>query len=128
MFRFFLPIPILLTTCLKDETVSGYVDQTAIFQLVEINGAPFAATATLSFPNKGQIDGEAPCNTYTTSQTAPYPWFEIGPIAATRSTCPKIAQETEFFQTLARMTLIETLADVVILRNDDNEEMLFRVP
>jgi heat shock protein HslJ len=120
MFRFFLTIPILLAACLKDETISGYVDQTASFQLVEINGTPFTATATLSFPKQGQISGKAPCNTS--------PWFEIGPIAATRATCPEITQETEFFAALARMTLIETLADVVILRNDENEEMLFRAP
>ncbi len=128
MFRFFLTIPILLAACLKDETISGYVDQTATFQLVEINGTPFTATTTLSFPKQGQINGQAPCNTYTASQTAPYPWFEIGPIAATRATCTEIAQEAEFFAALARMTLIEALADVVILRNDDDEEMLFRAP
>jgi heat shock protein HslJ len=128
MFRFFLSLPILLAACLKDETISGYVDQTATFQLVEINGAKFTATATLSFPEQGRISGQAPCNSYNATQTAPYPWFELGPIRATLSTCPEMAEENEFFETLTRMTLIETLADVVILRNDEAEEMLFRVP
>lgn len=126
MFRYFLTIPILLVAYLKDETISGYVDQSASFQLVEINGTPFTTIATLSFPEQGQISGQTPCNSYTATQTAPYPWFEIGPIAATRTTCQDFGQETEYFETLARMTLIEALADVVILRNDENEEMLFR--
>lgn len=127
MFRLILSLPFILTACLKDETISGYVDQSATFDLAEINGTPFTANATLTFPEKGRVAGHAPCNSYTAEQSAPYPWFELGPIKSTRATCPEMEQETAFFEQLKKMTLIEAVSDIVILRNDEADEMVFQI-
>ena len=126
MLRFFLFIPILLAGCLKDETVSGYADPGASYQLVEMDGAAFNARATISFPEQGSITGKGPCNSYGASQSVPYPWFEIGPIRATRAACSDLTLEIEFFTALSGMSQIEAFGDTVILREDDGREMIFR--
>ncbi len=126
MFRLFLSIPILLAACLKDETVSGYADPGATYQLVEMDGAAFDARATISFPEQGSVTGKGPCNSYGASQSAPYPWLEIGAIRATRAACSDLALENQFFAALSGMSQIETFGDTVILRDDDGREMIFR--
>ncbi|MGR3291722.1 MAG: META domain-containing protein, partial [Paracoccaceae bacterium] len=75
---------------------------------------------------QGRIAGKGPCNSYSASQNAPYPWLELGLIAATRAACPDLAAEREFFQALGGMTQIEVLGDLLILRNDAGDEMIFR--
>ena len=125
MLRLFLSLPILLASCQKDETISGYVAHEAEFYLTEISGVRFVAKASIRFPEQGSVTGKAPCNSYAAPQSAPLPWFELGPIRSTRSACPDLALETEFFDHLSRMTLAETLGHVVILRNDAGEEMVF---
>ncbi len=126
MLRFFLSIPILLAGCLKDETVSGYADPGASYQLVEMDGAAFNARATISFPEQGSIAGKGPCNSYGASQSAPYPWVDIGAIRATRAACSDLTLEIEFFAALSGMSQIETFGDTVILRDDAGREMIFR--
>lgn len=127
MFRLFLTLPFIVSACLPDETISGYADPDAIYYLQELDGAQFAALATISFPKKGSIRGDGACNSYFASQSAPYPWLDLGPITATRATCTEQPQETQFFTALAQMTLVEVLDDLIILRNDDNREMVFRI-
>jgi len=114
-----------LTAC-ADETISGYVDADATFRLVEIDGAPFAATADISFPEPGIARGTAPCNSWSAAQTAPYPWIEIGPIAATKRACPELNAEQRFFSALADMAIAEISGDVLILTGEDGGEMVFR--
>ncbi len=126
MLRLFLTLPILLTACLKDETVSGYVDRGAVFRLVAVDASPFGAKATISFPDADVIRGEGPCNTYAAEQSAPYPSFSISPIRATRRACADLAQETRYFRILESMTLIEVLGTVIILRDDAGGEMVFQ--
>ena len=126
MFRLFLTIPVILTACLKDETVSGFAETGANFHLVEIDGTPFTARSTISFPDQGSVRGQAPCNAYSADQSAPYPWFALGPIAVTRAACDDLPKELLFFEALSSMTQIEVFADTVILRNDDMREMIFR--
>ncbi|MGR3291115.1 MAG: META domain-containing protein [Paracoccaceae bacterium] len=126
MLRLFLILPILLAACLNDETISGYTDPDAVYHLEELGGSVFTARATISFPEQGRIAGKGPCNSYSASQNAPYPWLELGLIAATRAACSDLATERAFFQTLGQMTLIEVLGDIVILRNDARREMIFR--
>ncbi len=127
MLRLFLALPIILSACLKDETVSGYADSEATYVLEELDGAAFAARATISFPKPGSVRGLGPCNRYSADQKAPYPWLDLGPIAATRATCADVAQETLFFKALAQMSQIEALDDLIILRSDGDREMVFRI-
>jgi heat shock protein HslJ len=125
MLRALLILPIVLTACAGDETISGFVDTGATYQLAEIDGAPFGAAATISFPETGLVRGQAPCNAYSAEQTAPYPWFALGSIRATRATCADAPAEAMFFDTLAAMSQIEVSGDVMILRDDGGREMIF---
>jgi heat shock protein HslJ len=125
MFRLILAIPLALSACQKDESVSGFVNPDQEFQLVEIDGKPFSARATIQFPENGQVTGHGPCNRYGTEQSAPYPWLELGGIRATRMDCPDIGLESEYFKTLGTMSQIEALDDTLILRDETGGEMVF---
>lgn len=124
---FLLPVAaaMFLTAC-KDETISGYANPDTRWALVELDGVPFPANATISFPEKGRIAGQAPCNSYSGTQTAPYPWFETGPIAATRRACPDLAAESAFFEALAQVRIAEVSGDTLILSNEDGRELVFK--
>ena len=115
----------LITGCQGDETLRAYGAADRIWTLKELNGAPFTASATLTFPQVGEIAGVAPCNGYSATMTAPYPWFEAGPIAATRRSCPDLAAETAFLKALTEATLAEVADDTLILSNPDGLTMVF---
>ena len=115
-----------LTQCGGDETVSAYGGGSSTWRLVELDGTPFGATATLDLSEPGRISGQAPCNRYFADQTAPYPWFQAGAIAATRRACPELALEQAFLTALAEMSLSEVSGDILILSNDAGRQMLFR--
>lgn len=121
-----LVLPMLLATCAADETISGYADPAAVYVVQSIDGTPFAAQATLSFPSEGRIAGRGPCNSYSGSQTAPYPWFAAGPLRSTKRACADLAQEQAFFAALGRMTLSEVSGPVLILSNDNGGEIVLR--
>lgn len=121
-----LPLLFLPLAACADETISGYADPDATYRLAEIGGTAFPASATIAFPAEGEVRGTAPCNAWSATQSAPYPWFTLGPIAATRRACPDLAAEMLFFDTLARMTLAEVQGQVLILSSEDGTEMVFR--
>ena len=116
---------LLLGAC-ADETISGYAAPEATYALETLGGDPFPARATIAFPEEGTAQGEAPCNAWSATQSAPYPWFALGPIAATRRACPDLAAEQTFLTTLAAMTLAEAQGPVLILSSDEGLEMVFR--
>ncbi|MCI2395839.1 META domain-containing protein [Aliiroseovarius sediminis] len=109
----------------KDETISGFADRKAVWKLLELDRKPFDADATIAFPKPGKIVGQAPCNSYSSEQKAPYPWFEIGPITATRMTCPAQAEETRYFNALTKMRQIEVQGDMMIMSNEAGRQMVF---
>ncbi|WP_432448796.1 META domain-containing protein [Aliiroseovarius marinus] len=115
----------LLSAC-KDETISGYADPEAVWELTELNGSSFDARATIRFPEQGKITGQAPCNRYFSAQKAPYPWFETGPIAATKMACADLEAETQFFAALEKMSQSEALGSTLILSNEKGDEMVFK--
>ena len=108
-----------------DETISGYADPDATYRLTEIDGKPFIASATIAFRTEGRAEGSAPCNSWSANQNAPYPWLELGPIAATKRACPDLASETQFFDALGQMSLAEVQGPILILTNDAGREMVF---
>ncbi|CAD0186443.1 META domain protein [Ruegeria sp. THAF57] len=127
MIRLVFAFPLLaLLQCDKDETVAAYgaADQTWVLQ--EIDGERFPASALLSFPEEGKIAGNAPCNSYSGTLNAPYPWFEIADLTATRAACAGLEAEGFYFAALLAMTQSEVSGDVLILRNDDGHEMVFK--
>ena len=121
-----LLLPFLLLGC-GDETISGYADRAAVYSLIELDGVPFTSTATISFPEPGRAAGEAPCNTWFASQSAPYPWIELGPIGATRRACPELAAEARYFEALSNVSQAEVLGPILILTTEDGAELVFEV-
>ena len=115
-----------LANCRGDETVAGYGGGDVTWRLVELDGKVFKARAALHLGAKGEISGEAPCNRYFGTQTAPYPWFAAEKIGTTRRACPDLDAETAFLAALSDMTLSEVLADTLILSNDAGREMVFK--
>ncbi|PIV74961.1 MAG: META domain-containing protein [Rhodobacteraceae bacterium CG17_big_fil_post_rev_8_21_14_2_50_65_11] len=120
----FLTALLLLPSCMQDETLSGYAE--GLWVLTEQDGIPVTAAVTLDLSGPGQISGAAPCNRYTATQSAPYPWVAIGPIAATRRACPDLQAEQAYLALLAQMTLAEVSGPVLILSNDSGETLEFR--
>ena len=112
--------------CTGDETVAAYGGADRVWALTEIADTPFTATATLQFGEDGRVSGKAPCNVYTTQNLVPYPWFELGPMAVTKAACPELEAEGRFLDALTKMTQSEVLGDVLILRDDDDTEMVFK--
>jgi heat shock protein HslJ len=116
-----------LAACGPDETISAFGGGDD-YVLQEMNGTAITVPITLNIADSGQISGQAPCNGYSADQSAPYPWFALGPIAATRRACPELALETQYFETLARMTIAEVSGPVLILSNEAREMLVFQSP
>ncbi len=126
MRRLMFAVLFALPACQTDETISGYADRAVIYRLEQVNGRSFAARATIAFPEPGTVSGQAPCNRYSASQTVPYPWISIGPIATARVACPDLAQESLFFEALKAASLAEVQGGTLILSNDAGLQMVFR--
>ncbi|WP_187429083.1 hypothetical protein ROLI_004840 [Roseobacter fucihabitans] len=116
----------ILTGCQGDETVRAYGAADRTWRLVELDNASVIYDATLTFPETGQIAGKAPCNAYGATMAVPYPWFEAGPIAATRLACPDLDAEIAYFTALTQMSLSEVLGDTLLLSNDEGRIMVFK--
>ena len=114
-----------MTACRSDETVAAYGAADQEWHLIEIDGELFSSRATVTFPEPGKIAGQAPCNTYSGTLTAPYPWFETGPLAVTRRACEALVAEGQFFEALGEMTQSEVSGGSMILRNENGREMVF---
>ncbi|MEN8842175.1 MAG: META domain-containing protein [Octadecabacter sp.] len=114
-----------LSACTVDETISKFVDVTAEYVLIEMNGQPVATSASIAFPEPGKVAGQAPCNRYFATQSAIYPWFALEGIGATRLACPNLAAESTFFAALEDMTLAEVSGDTLILSNTVGRQMVF---
>ena len=125
MRLFALALLTFLAACQDDETISGYVDGATLWQLRELDGAPFEGRATIGFPRKGKVVGQAPCNSYSATQTAPYPWFEVSGITATRSACSALAQEADYLAALGEMIMAEINDPLLVLSNTEGREMVF---
>lgn len=116
----------LLAACQRDETVKAFGASDKVWRLVELDDTEVGFNATLTFPETGKIAGHAPCNAYSGSMTVPYPWFEAGPLAATRMACPDLSAEAAFFKALGEMSLSEVLGDTLLLSNDAGRTMVFK--
>ena len=115
-----------LAACQGDETVKAYGGADKTWRLIAIDDVPFAASATMVFPEAGKIAGQGPCNSYFATMTVPYPWFEAGPIGSTKRMCPDHAAEARFFTALSEMTLSEVLGDTLLLSTPEGRTMLFK--
>ncbi len=111
-----------------DETLTAYAQGETVFRLSAINEMPVKNHTTMDIGTAGQISGTGPCNRYSATQTVPYPWFNLGPIAATKIACENLAEEQLFFAMLSDMSLVEILGGTLILSNTDGDQMVFQSP
>lgn len=116
----------LIPACQQDETLRAYGAADQVWTLLEIDGQAFNASATLTFPDRDKVTGQAPCNSYSATMSVPYPWFEIGPIVSTKKACPDLAAETAFYEALDAMSLSEVAGEVLILSTPEGRQMVFR--
>lgn len=112
----------------QDQTVRAYGADDRVWQVTHLRDAPFEARATLHFPQIGQINGDAPCNSYGTEMHVPYPWFGTGPIIATKRACPDLAAETAFFKALQEAALSEVGPNALTLSNEAGDVLLVFKP
>lgn len=127
MIRLLAALPLLLASaCAGDESVAKYGGAGKVWVLSEIDNTPVIARATLEFDKAGWIKGQAPCNRYSTRQSAPYPWFKVGPTMATKMACPDLDSENRFFRALGEMSLSEVSETTLILSNDAGRSMVFK--
>ena len=88
MKRFFpLSLIVLALSACADETITGFTDPGTTWRLEEVSGQPFDRQVTLTFPEKGRLAGQGPCNRYSGPLDAVYPWFKTGPLVTTRKAC-----------------------------------------
>ena len=125
MIRLFIALPVLLATCQQDETISGYLDRDALWQLEEINDLPFDGVATLRFPGRGRIEGNAPCGRFGARQTSDYPWFGVERIEPAVESCAQQEAQGVFFEALRATAFAEVTEDMVILSGEGGHEMVF---
>lgn len=125
MREVFLSFLVVLGMCGKDETLHAYGAAGGDWTLQTIDGARFDARAIIRFPETGVVTGQAPCNSFRGQQTAPYPWFALEAVAATRRVCPDLPAETQFLTALQAMTVAEISGPTLILSTDDGREMVF---
>jgi heat shock protein HslJ len=115
-----------LTACNQDETVRAYGAGDRLWTVAQLNDQAFTAQATLSFPKTGQMVGDAPCNSYATTMSVPYPWFTVGPITATKRACPDLAAETAFFNALKAAEFTEVHGNTMLISNENGVLLLLK--
>ena len=123
--KWILTLALLSLAACADESISGYAGTDTVYRLQSIDGAPYPAEATLQFPARGEVAGSGPCNAFSASQTAPYPWLAIGSIRATRRACPDLPAEQAFFDALGAMTIAEVSGPTLLLTDETGRVMTF---
>jgi len=126
MIRPFLLLAATVTACQADETISGYTDANAVWELNDLKGTAPKSTITITFPEQGQIAGRGPCNRYFGTQTKPLPWFGVGPIGSTKMACENLDEESRYFRALEQATLAEVSETVLILSDDNGPILTYR--
>ncbi len=85
------------------------------WQLIRLDGQPFAARATLRIGAQDAFDGQTPCNSYGGGWTGGGGAFAAGPIRATRRACPELAAEQSYLAALSRITAYDIADDLLTL-------------
>ncbi len=95
------------------------------WRLVEMDGTPVTASATLDIEPGGVVRGQAPCNGFGFRQSADFPAFQAGPIRATKRACPDLPVESAFLSRLQTVDTAEMDDSRLILRTPDGGALVF---
>ncbi len=77
--------------------------------------------ATLVFDAEDRISGQAPCNEYFSSLTRNETSVAIGAIAATKMACPRLAEETVYFNALSGVSMVSMSTTEVVLEGNGHK-------
>lgn len=111
----------------RDETISGYLDPTARWELVSLGGRDVDPGFLLRFPQEGHVGGASGCGPFTATQLAPYPWIEVSDQSLMATDCAAPRDHRSALAALPAMGLAEVSDDVLILSDADSvAELVFR--
>lgn len=114
-----------LGACRGDTPASVFDGSDQVWSLKTLNGQVFLATATLTIPKAGEINGRAPCNRYFGGLAGTYPAFNAGPIGSTKMACPDLRAESAYLAALESATTATVANNTLTLTNGDGLEMVF---
>ena len=103
-----------LAACQSVAQNDGLGGPDTTWRLVTLDGAAFAATATLTFPDGRRLTGQAPCNSYFGALTATYPAFAAPVIGASKRACPDLQAEQAYFTALSAVTAARRAGETLI--------------
>ncbi len=122
---FVLVMGLAMAGCMSDGHAQNYKNTTTVWHLTSVNGKAMTGPAMLKFTENG-IAGQGTCNRFRAEQTAEYPDFEAGPVAATKRAClHPMGDETEYFQTLEKVNSASMTDDTLVLNGPDGSELIF---
>lgn len=110
---------LLTSPALAEEITAGE------WQLLALDGARFAESASLAIDAAGKIAGRAPCNRYFGTNGATLPALSLGGLGATRMACGALAEEQAYLTALGAMTAAELRDDHLILTGPEGRVMEF---
>ena len=120
-----LALALATGACIADETMTTEPETGSAWELLRLDGAPFPARATLTFPEPGLVAGLAPCNSFSGDLLAPLPAFHLGPARVTRRACADLPAEGRFFAALGAVTMAAVQGDTLTLSAPGGPEMIF---
>ncbi|MEO0666394.1 MAG: META domain-containing protein [Pseudomonadota bacterium] len=116
-----------VSACQSAAQDDGFGGPTTTWRLVTLDGAAFAADATLTFPDGQRLAGQAPCNSYFGPLTAPYPAFAAPVIAASKRACPDLRAEAAYFAALSAVTGARRDGDTLTLSDTTGPRLVFTI-
>ena len=116
-----------LAACQSVAQNDGLGGPDTTWRLVTLDGAAFAATATLTFPDGRRLTGQAPCNSYFGALTATYPAFAAPVIGASKRACPDLQAEQAYFTALSAVTKATRDGDRLILSDASGPRLVFTI-
>lgn len=122
----FLPLVLALVLALFPSMAPAQTINGIDWQLLAIDGTVTDIHATLRIEADGTITGEAPCNRWSTANSAAPPALQMRGIRATRMACDKLDDEQVFFDALSVMTTLQPDGDHnLVLTGPDGKSMEF---
>lgn len=124
--RRFLPVALPLVLAILPAMAPAQTIHGIDWQLIAIDGALTETRATLRIEEDGVLSGQAPCNRWSSMNSAPLPAVALHGISATRMACDKLSEEQAFFEVLSLMTALQPEGDsTLILTGPDGRSMEF---
>jgi heat shock protein HslJ len=97
----------------------GWLVPGSAWQLVTLNGAPYAGALTAELTTDGRVVGQGPCNRFSAPYSGRWPDLTFEPLLETRGTCPEIEAEASALAALARVENAAMEEGRLVLRGPD---------